>query len=162
MPANPLFWIVLTLASLAYIATLVTLYSGPRDSGNGFHSGRTPGFSYTQGHNVGLDETDVGLRDGGWIPTRLETLHGPERSRLILSIAFEADDGAALRPFLRELADEIQQRAEADVVLVEARCESGAAQGRWEELYAPDGRGWWGSEQVTRGHRSPATTARLS
>jgi hypothetical protein len=161
MPANPLFWIVLAVAAIGYVVTLWLLYSGRGDDG-GFYTGRTPGYSYTEGHNVGLDESVVDLPGGDWVPVRLETLHGPERSRLVLTIAVDldpdVDDG--VYGFLDDLAEEAQHRSEVDAVFIEADGEFGTS-GRWETLYASDGRGWWGSEQVERAHRGPDTSARL-
>lgn len=161
MPSNSLFWIVLAVAAVGYVVTLWLLYSDNGDEG-GFHSGRTPGYSYTEGHNVGLDESVVEIPDGDWVPLRLETLHGPERSRLVLTIAIDVDSGVreGLYAFLQDLAAEAQRRSEADAVFVEAEGEFGT-EGRWETLYAPDGRGWWGTEQVEHAYRGPDTSARL-
>ncbi len=161
MPSNPLFWIVLAVAAVGYVVTLWVLYSRDGDDG-GFHSGQTPGYSYTEGHNVGLDETVVDLPGGDWVPVRLETLHGPDRSRLVLTIAVDVEPGArdGLYAFLDDLAEEAQRHSEADAVFVEAEGEFGT-EGRWETLYTSDGRGWWGTEQVERAHRGPDISARL-
>ena len=158
IPSNPLFWVGLGICLIGYVGTLIYLHTRGRESDEGFHSGRVPGYSYTAGHNVGLDASVVQLEAGDWLPTRLETLHSQERSRLILSLAFDADiDGdAPLQEFLSDLAREVQARSDADVVYVQAEHEYGVV-GRWHYLFAPDGHGWWGRERVREAYRSPLT-----
>lgn len=162
MPSNPLFWIVLAVVAVGYVATLFYLYSHQTQSDEGFHSGRVPGYSYTDGRNVGLDASVVGLEGGDWFPLRLETFHDSNRSRLILSLVFEAEiDGAnPIEDFLAKLAAEVQERAEADVVFVQATGDLDI-EGKWVFLHAPDGRGWWGAERVRNAFRSPLETPRI-
>jgi len=162
MPSNPLFWLVLAVVAIGYVATLSYLYSRESGSEEGFHTGRVPGYAYTDGRNVGLDASDVELPDGDWVPLRLETFHGGDRTRLIVSVVLDirGDSLDPVRPFARSLAGEIQTRSEADAVFVQATARV-RAEGRWEYLYAPDGRGWWGAEQVRHAYRSPVDSATI-
>ena len=156
IPTNPLFWLVAFVTLAGYVGTLIYLYSRRRGTNSEFHSGRVPGYSYTAGHNVGLDASVVELPEGDWFPTRLETLHTGQRTRLILSLSFQADPDRTetLRAFLTDLAGEVQDRSEADVVYLQARHEP-EMEGRWECLVAPDGQGWWGREPVRTAYRTP-------
>lgn len=162
MPPNPIFWSLLGLVTVGYVATLWYLYSRDRRDGEGFHSGRVPGYSHTSGRNVGLDASVLPLEGGDWMPLRLETLHGNERTRLVFSILFETqqDDPEGVRTFLRELVEMLQNQSEADVVYIQASAEDELG-GRWDYLYAPDGKGWWGQEPVRDAYRSPLESAQI-
>lgn len=162
MPANPLFWTALGLVAVGYVGTLWYLYTRDRRDGEDFHSGQVPGYSYTSGRNVGLDASVIPLEGGDWMPLRLETLHGSDRTRLVFSLMFETreDDPEGIRAFLRELVETLQERSEAEVVYVQASIEDELG-GRWDYLYAPDGGGWWGEEPVREAYRSPLEPARI-
>jgi len=162
MPANPLFWSVFGLVAVGYVGTLWYLYTRNRRNGEGFHSGRVPGYSYTWGRNVGLDASVMPLDGGDWLPRRLETLHGSDRTRIVFSLTVETDedDPAGIRAFLRELVETLQERSEADVVYIQASIEDELG-GHWDYLYAPDGGGWWGGEPVREAYQSPLEPARI-
>jgi hypothetical protein len=156
LPSNTLFWLVGLLVLVGYVGTLIYLHSRGRAPDGEFHSGRLPGYSYTLGANVGLDTSVVALPEGDWYPTRLETLHAGERTRLILSLSIDRqpDNPDALLDFLQRLGREIRERSEADVVLLQAR-PTDDPESQWEYLLAPDGAGWWGRERVETALRSP-------
>lgn len=160
MPSNSLFWISLGFVAIGYVGTLFYLYSRERDDGTEFHSGRVPGYSYTEGRNIGLDASLVPLDGGDWLPLRLETFHESERTRLIFSLAFETDvdDAGRIREFFAALSAEIQTRSDADVVYLQAESEHELG-GRWHYVYAPDGRGWWGREEIRTVFKSPLESA---
>ena len=156
IPSNPLFWLVGLVILVGYVGTLIYLYTRGRAKDGEFHSGRLPGYSYTLGASIGLDASVVALPAGDWHPTRLETLHAGERTRLILSLSIDRrpDPPDPLWDFLDRLAREVQQRSEADVVLLQAT-PAADPEAQWEYLLAPDGAGWWGRERVETARRSP-------
>lgn len=151
-PTPPLFWLVLGLTAVGLAVTVRWLQTHRDVTDASFHNGKLPGYSYTDGFNISLDASSIELPDGDWTPQRLETFHEPGRTRLILSVAVQTEHPGEVETLLERLADEMLERTEAQVVLLQAADPEGR---RWEWMHSRDGRGWWGAEAVRRATRSP-------
>lgn len=151
MPLNPIFWLLVlgVVAGLALTARRAALRKAMAEE---TLEGPIPGYSWTPGSRLVLEGAE-----GEPFPARpraVETFHAPQRARVMVSLDLDQDQsGEQVISIMERVAREIYRRSEPHAVLVEGYIQKSSSP--YLLLFAPDGRGWWGDEKVTRAHRGP-------
>lgn len=106
-------------------------------------TGPVPGYSYTRGEEVAISPQDAGFPSATKVVS-LEEFHSQSRSRLVLSLLVSSLD--ELNDGVIQLAQELQAKSHAHVVLIECSLAGGSL---LMHLYAPDAKGWTGNDSVS-------------
>jgi hypothetical protein len=150
MPLNSLFWLVMTGVALGAVSTWLRERRRAAQAGE-TREGPVPGYSWTPGDRLVLESSSPEVP----MPARtlsIETFHTPDRARVIISLEVDSElSPDAAEAVMEQLAREIYRRSEAHAILIVGRREGTLATGAL--LFAPDGRGWWGDERITRIYR---------